>query len=215
MNILDIYFRYRIPSQLQQHQLRVAGVAKLICNSIISFGESREVIIACLLHDMGNIIRFKLEAFPEFLEPEGLMYWQRVKDEFIQRYGNDEHTTTYEIAKELKVDDRIFELIHGVGITKAIETSKKDDVANKIVVYCDQRVSPTGVVPLLERVMEGYERKKLDKRMLQNDEAKFKETVDALKKIEEDIFSKSSLEPDNINDEDVNKVIPGLKTFEI
>lgn len=215
MKILEVYSRYKIPPQLQQHQLRVAGVAKLICDGIIGFEENHEVITACLLHDMGNIIKFKFEAFPEFLQPEGLEYWQRVKDEFIQKYGNDEHQATYEISKELGVNTRVFGLILDVGITKSLDVSKGDDLASKIVVYCDQRVSPNGILPIMERVMEGYERKRLIKDTIQYNEKRFKQAVAALKKIEVAIFDKARLGPGDINDKSVNKVIPGLKNVEI
>jgi 5'-deoxynucleotidase YfbR-like HD superfamily hydrolase len=54
---------------LQLHQLRVAAVGQIICESIPDFDETEEVVTTCLLHDMGNIIKFDLNYFPEFLEP--------------------------------------------------------------------------------------------------------------------------------------------------
>ena len=85
--ITDIYTEYRIPPALQLHQFRVTGVALQIIGSIDVAVDADSIIVACLLHDMGNIIKFNLDYFPEFLEPEGLEYWQYVQNEFIEKYN--------------------------------------------------------------------------------------------------------------------------------
>ena len=45
---------------LAMHQLRVAGVAMQICESLDTNIDTNSVVKACLLHDMGNIIKFNL-----------------------------------------------------------------------------------------------------------------------------------------------------------
>src|SRR3954452_25294278 len=96
--VSEIYSEYKIMPALQQHQLRVAAVAAMICDSLP--GTDKEtVVIACLFHDMGNIIKSDLSYFPEFVQPEGLEYWEKVKQEYIQKYGSDENAATKEIAK--------------------------------------------------------------------------------------------------------------------
>ncbi len=57
-NIIQIYSQYKIMPTLQQHQLRVAGVAKQICDSISEPIDKEVVVDVCLVHDMGNIIKF-------------------------------------------------------------------------------------------------------------------------------------------------------------
>jgi putative nucleotidyltransferase with HDIG domain len=69
---------------LQQHTLRVAIVAVKICDSLPN-ADKEIVVIACLFHDMGNIIKSGLPYFPEFIQPEGSAYWEKVKQEYIQK----------------------------------------------------------------------------------------------------------------------------------
>ena len=67
MNIFNIYAKYKIPPQLQTHQLRVAAVAKTICEHLWpKLSDMRTIISTCLVHDMGNIIKFDLDKFPKF-----------------------------------------------------------------------------------------------------------------------------------------------------
>ena len=79
---------------LQEHMLRVAAVASLVCDNFNEPLPKDDIITACLLHDMGNIIKSDLQYFPEFIKPEGLDYWQKVKDEYIEKYSRDEHKAT-------------------------------------------------------------------------------------------------------------------------
>ena len=77
----EVYSEYKIMPTLQLHQLRVAAVARLVCDHLTHPINTRDVILACLFHDMGNIIKSNLNHFPEFCEPEGTAYWEKVKAE--------------------------------------------------------------------------------------------------------------------------------------
>ena len=82
--IQQIYSDYKIMPNLQLHQLRVASVAKIIAENFKEKLDKESIVIACLFHDMGNIIKFNFSYFTEFLKPEGLEYWQAVKNEYIK-----------------------------------------------------------------------------------------------------------------------------------
>src|SRR5436305_1624080 len=109
--ITEIYEKYKIMPNLQLHQLRVAAVAKKISDNLVTQVDKAAVVEACLLHDMGNIIKFNLSKspqFPSFLEPEGLKYWQAVKDDYLQKYQTeDEHQATLAIAKEIGASAKV------------------------------------------------------------------------------------------------------------
>ena len=96
----EIYAAYTIMPALQLHQLRVAAVGKMIADHFSGTLHSNDVILACLFHDTGNIIKFDLDndVLSQLREPEGKEYWQRVKDEWIAKYGNDEHVASLAIA---------------------------------------------------------------------------------------------------------------------
>ena len=98
--IQDIYDKYQILPILREHQLRVAAVAKMLCLNLKKPVKTEQVVLACLFHDMGNIIKFDLKSFPEFYEPLGVAYWQKVKEDFIIKYGHDEHEANIAISKE-------------------------------------------------------------------------------------------------------------------
>ena len=54
--ISEIYAEYKIMPNLQMHMYRVAAVASLIYDNFNEPLNKEEIITACLLHDMGNII---------------------------------------------------------------------------------------------------------------------------------------------------------------
>lgn len=199
---------------LQLHQLRVAAVGQILCDSIPDFKDTKEVVTTCLLHDMGNIIKFDLNYFPEFLKPEGLEYWQKVKDEYIQKYGNDEHHATQDIIAELVGSGKIREYADQVGFSKLQETKDETSLAKKICAYSDMRVGPHGVILIEERVTDGrkrYEGRK-DKTVGSD---KYEVLVNALKEVEKQIFGTVTIKPEDITDELVNEKIAELRSFVI
>lgn len=208
-SISSIYSEYKIMPMLQLHQLRVAAVAKAICGSISMPLNSESVIKVCLLHDMGNIIKSDLMYFPDFVKPLGLEYWQQVKDEYIKKYGNEEHAATEKICKEIGLSDLEFEYLHAVGFSKAKEVMLTDSLEKKICCYADQRVGPHGVLSLEERLAEGKKRyaNKLNKAIASG---RFDELADALKEVQKQIFSHSSIKPESITDEVVQEYISEL-----
>lgn len=214
MKISEIYNQYRIIPNLQLHQLRVAAVAKQISDNMIINVDNASIVTAALLHDMGNIIKFDLNVFPDFLEPEGLEYWKKVKKSFHRDYGDDEHLAHIEIAKELKIDDKVIEIINNVGFSKSKANYENSSYENKIVAYSDMRVTPFKVVSLEERVYEG--RKRYDQNTGEKSVfTEFEENYDYLKKIERQIFENNKLKPLNINDESTNQLIDILEKYEV
>jgi len=212
MTIQDAYDKYKIMPNLQLHQLRVAAVGLILCDSIPDFKDTKDVVITCLLHDMGNIIKFDLNYFPEFLKPEGFEYWQKVKDEFIQKYGSDEYYATQRIIDELVDSEKIKECVDQVGFSKLQETSKDTSLVKKICAYSDMRVGPYGVVSIEERVNDGrkrYEGRK-DKTIGPD---KYEVLADALKEIEKQIFETVTIKPEDVTDDLVNEKIAELRSF--
>ena len=199
---------------LQEHQLRVAAVAKQICDNLLVSVDEAAVIKACLIHDMGNIIKFDLSVFPEHLEPDGREYWEGVKAEFIGKYGADEHQASLAIARELGASDKILECIESIDFKKTITTAQSIDLEAKICDNADLRVDPHGVVSLDDRLKEGSNRyKKRPDKWIRDDEQQ--ELVRACHEIERQIFSKATIRPADITNESVAPIIEQLKSYEI
>lgn len=159
MNILEIYNKYDIPPNLQEHQLTVASVAQTVCEVQTGFLETDTVVRACLLHDMGHIIKFKLESTAPGLELDDVERWRAVQKRFIAKYGSSEHEATLAIACELGVSERMLALLDMMGFPHANSTLATGDRAAIIATYSDMRVSPTGVTTLrarLDNIRERY-----------------------------------------------------------
>ncbi|OGI65785.1 hypothetical protein A3A95_01495 [Candidatus Nomurabacteria bacterium RIFCSPLOWO2_01_FULL_39_18] len=213
LSIEDIYKKYKIMPNLQEHMLQVAAVASLICDNFNEPLDKEEIITACLLHDMGNIIKFKLGQFPESLEPEGLEYWQNVQNEFIEKYGRNEYEASIKISEELEVSTRAIELIKSISFLGVSKTAEEDDYAKKIPEYGDDRVNPFGIVSLEDRLTDLRTRYAHRDRERGNN---FREVFESsMRKIEKQIFAKCKIKPEDINDESAKGVILSLRNFMI
>ncbi|HRO64727.1 MAG TPA: hypothetical protein PKU78_00740 [Candidatus Dojkabacteria bacterium] len=209
MKIIEIYKKYSIPPQLQLHQLRVASVAKVICENLKIPVDTYEVVSADLLHDMGNIIKFDLTLFPEYLEPEGLDYWQSVKNTFIENYGPDEHVATEKIAEEISENKRIHDILKHIGASRLDAVNSSDDVAYKIANYADDRVSVNGIVPFEKLIKE---RKSRNPKL--TDEF-FMQLIDMIGINEKNIQKVCKIDLNDITDETISGIIDELRDFEI
>lgn len=205
--------------QLAEHMFRVAGVAAVICEKInaeagLRPDDSRDILTACLIHDLGNIVKFDLSSplTPANLRPQ-LDYWENVKKQTAEKYGTNDHTATMAIISEIKVSPRVYELADNVGFICVVENFKSSDYARKICGYADMRVAPSGVVNIEERMRDGRQRYKGKKTLVHNIELESYEN--ALRGLEKQIFEHcATVTPDSINNETVAPYASQLKTFQ-
>jgi hypothetical protein len=214
MKISKIYEKYKIMPQLQLHQLRVAGVASVICDNFQKPIDKSSIISACLLHDMGNIVKFKLDLYPENLEPQGIDYWENVKNKYIKKYGKDDHIATNKITNELNINKNIQDIILSYGFAQATKTYKTTHLEYKIAVYSDMRVAPERVVSLNVRLAEGKKRyaEKINAKYTPEE---FEFNASLWKKIEKQIFSQCKIKPNDITEEKVQPLIEKLRNLKI
>ena len=200
---------------LQLHQLRVAAVAKLICDRFSEKIDSHSVILGALLHDMGNIVKFNLSYFPEFLEPEGLEYWQNVKDEFVAKYGAESHEANKAIAKEIGVSDFVISLIDSVSFSRMPDTLASGSHEQKIIEYADTRVGPFGILSIPERFADWA--KRYAYRYANDEEAhrRYEEQTRIALEIERQVLQKTDLRPDDIHDAAIAPLMEELKHFQV
>ena len=210
--ISEIYTEYKIMPSLQNHMLRVAAVASLVCDNFNEPLEKNNIVIACLLHDMGNIIKSDLNYFPEFVEPEGLEYWQNVKNEYIKKYGDNEDQAHEKITRELGVSSEVILLVNQNRFSLFCKHKDLGDINVKIMHYADARVGPYGVLSYDERMNEAKKRyQNREDNNLKEEERK--RLVACGKEIEQQIFSKCKIKPEDINDESVKSMILELNNF--
>jgi hypothetical protein len=213
--INQLYQQYQIMPNLQQHQLRVAAVAQTICQNLTGVEVSEpEVIAACLLHDMGNIIKFDLNLFPEFCQPAGVEYWQGVKQEFIDKYGPNEHQASVAIARQIGVSAQTLSYINAISFSRATANVTTTDYGQKICAYSDMRVGPYGINSLAERfadLSQRYQRKYAGSE--HQDRRKVFE--DGIRTIETQLQAKCQIELHQITDQSVNDTIENLKSWSL
>ncbi|MCD8494937.1 MAG: hypothetical protein LRY41_00310 [Candidatus Pacebacteria bacterium] len=156
--IQEIYDTYKVMPTLREHQLRVAAIGLYIAEHCHEDVDSVAVVSALLLHDMGNCIKFDFSIFPQFCEPEGVAYWERIQHAYRLAYGHNEHHAHMLIAEELGMEPHILEYIDAVGFSTMQDVALSDSLEKKICAYADQRVGPFGVISLAERLEEGRKR---------------------------------------------------------
>lgn len=214
----EIYAEYRIMPNLQLHQLRVAAVAQTICENFQGEIDTQRVVTACLFHDMGNIIKFKLDYFPGAVEPEGLLYWEGIKKEFIEKYGMDHHAANILIARELGLSESVVECIDGIGFSKVPAALEGSSFEKKICEYSDGRVAPYGVTSLQERLEDGRKRY-LNREGVKADVAgsldDFAQILKLEHELEAQIFAKSRITPGDITNERIGGTVDKLRDFPV
>jgi hypothetical protein len=206
--ITDIYTEYKIIPTLEDHMLRVAAVASMICDNSPKPLDRETIVAACLLHDMANIIKFKWSSLVHFLEPRGISYWQNVQREFKEKYGEDEHKATLKIAEEIGASRKVIETIGAIDFFEIPRLSEKA-IEIQVVAYADSRVNPFGIVSTAERFTEAK------KRYPQIKVEDWERNEVIMRKVESDIFIGSSIRPEDINDRTAAPIIEELKNFVI
>ena len=213
--ITDIYSEYKIMPNLIMHQLRVTAVAEQICKSLDIEVDKESIIKACLLHDMGNVIKFDMVQTKSIfgLSDSEIENIKKIQDEFIQKYSHDEEKANVEIARELDVSETVVQFISGNGFNNLCIIKDNTDWGSKILQYSDLRVGPKGVLSYDERMDDGKKRYANHKNYVEEEERN--KIVNCGRDIEKQIFAHSNIKQEYITDESVKEMIEELKNFEI
>lgn len=215
MTPLATYARFRIYQGLQMHQLRVASVARHIALHSHGAADPDTVTRVGLFHDMGNIIKADLPRYQEFLEPEGLAYWQGVQREFIETYGRDEHVATRALCEAIGLSSRELALIDNMRFSRTQWILEEGSLEQKICKYADMRVSPWGIVLMRERLAEArarYAGTPMDKGEKYTEE-ELARSAALCDEIESYIFTHISLVPESITDTSMASLVEELKKY--
>ncbi len=211
-NILDIYTEYKIFPKLQQHMLRVASVVSLIVDSCDLLIDKEKIITTALVHDMGNIVKSRLELFRDFT-PEELKYWQGVKEEVILKYGRDDHEANENITREIGLEEEMVRLIEENQFATLCKHAAEENWYAKIITYADGRSAPNGVMSYKERHEESWKRYKDEDPAF--GEGSYQKNVACGLDIEKQIFEHCSIKPEDITDESIAPIMEELRHFMI
>lgn len=209
MTTEELYKKYRVIPNLQDHLYRVAGVGWIIADAYGSRVNKNDIIKACLLHDIANIIKFDLMRHPGTLQPQGFEYWNNVRNEMIAKYGDNENEAHYAIARELNIEKRIIDLMKVVGFPNSCEVQKSDDLEKMITAYADRRVDFNGITSVADRDENGRQRYGYE---VSDFSIKMNRCCNEM---EEVLFNNISLKPEEINDRSVNVLRSELESYVI
>jgi len=161
----------------------------------------------------GTLNSFTYRKFPKFLKPQGLDYWLNIKNDFIKKYGSDDHKASLKINKEIGVSSSVLQLINSISFSKAKISFDTKKFEIKICHYSDLRAMPFGVNSLENRLKDLKLR--YAKRMKEENWNDFDYLANFIIKIEKQIFAHCKIKPKDITEEKVKPLIKKLKNFNI
>lgn len=190
--------------------VRVAAVAEMVCeHSPLSI--NKEVAVsACLLHDMGNLIKVNFAAAPELFDPEGVGYWQEVQAEMIEMYG-DVGSATRAIVHEIMPLQAVENTIKQASFKKMKEIAESGTLEEKLLEYADMRVALNGIVLMGERFNDIRERYTPHHHSIEY----IDELEAAAGKIEKELFEDVAIDPEDITEETTAEIQKQLRSWEI
>ncbi|MDH5533797.1 MAG: hypothetical protein OEX81_05235 [Candidatus Pacebacteria bacterium] len=186
--------------------LEVAAVASHLADTVEDKDINKKDIVEwALLHDMGNIVKFK-----DFISPHmklGEDYWRKVQKKFTQKYSDDAHQATIKIIKEMNLvnEQPILHLIENNDF-RAISHNGYQSIETRICDYADMCVSPHGIVGFDKRIEDLIKRYKLDKSDLSTKTRK-ENSIELNKKV--------NFELKTINKIDFSDLIEKLSEYDI
>ena len=210
-SIHQIFERFRIVKNLQEHMLRAAAVGSLVCENWVAPKINKEDIIAVLLiHDLGNIVKmdFESEAGLKLIgdERKRIDYWKQVKREVIEKYGSDDHIVSEKMVDELGISERLKFILKNHVFNNNEATVKSNDWETKITAYVDQRVGPFGVLSLKQRFRDLKERYSQKENENVNN-PKIDIFIDCAFELEKQVLDNTTIGPKSINDKSVEKYL--------
>jgi hypothetical protein len=206
--ISDIYTLYKVMPTLQMHMLRVAAVADIVCERAYVELPRRDIVAACLLHDMGNIIKFNLDKIPNGLDIGDVEYWKDVQRETLKLFGDDEHVATETIASEIGVSSEVMRILRGIGTSYAAHAFEGRDTPVLVATYADFRVTPTAVVSLEERIRDLLERYAGTEKY-----EPYKRTTEVYYSIEPYLMSQLGVDDVSFTNEEIERVVAEMRGF--
>lgn len=214
MLIQKIYTHFHIPLTLQQHMLTVAAVGKFVVDHWRGPVIDGQVIVTTLLvHDLGNLVKFDLSENAKIID-RGLFTdeWRGRQKEMREQYGTDSHVATQAMLHELQLPEKIQTLANGMDADDLC-VFLNTPLEQQICEYADIRVTPNGVVSMLER-LEDF-RKRYAHYEGWSTEENYQKNIDCGHQIEANLQQHTSIDITTISAEKIEAYLVELRQFEI
>lgn len=201
MKLKNIYKKLSITPNLIEHMLRVCGIVLFIEKHWKGNSANWDLVKkAALVHDVGNIVKFNLDKYPQFLgdEQKNIDYWKALQKQTIEKYGTDDHGATRQMLTDIGMDKEIIEGVLNKSFGNSVEIKNGDNWLVKILLYADLRALPFNVGSLEERLTD------IRSRMPQyTGRPDFEDLLGAARDIEKQIQENLDVPVSKINDNSV------------
>ena len=191
--------------------VRVGSVAKFITDANPGRFDAKNIISACLLHDLGNLIKSKIDTFPDMYEPEGQDHWRARKQQMIEIYGPNEDRATEQMVREIGVTEEIERIIDVAKLEHCQLLKDAADDSSRLLLYADMRVQPYHIVSVPERfadIRDRYAALGLPEEVSRSYE-------DAILEIESELYDLIPGSPTEITDESTAAIQTELWNWDI
>ena len=219
LTLSQIYSVYNVLPSLQEHMLRVGGLVFAILDALdpkhaqIFKLQKQDLVQLALLHDIAKIVEIDLEytkkLFPNKYTNEQIQFYKYVQKKLVKRLGKDHSIASESIIKELGLPTLWGALMRMIKFRYANFAYVYGITDLMLLIYADQRVSPTSVTTLKQRVYEGRKRFIAQKGTNQYDKKLFENQLKALENIESWLQSITLKDISKISEEQVQEIIAG------
>lgn len=213
MTIGEVYQKFGIPPNLQEHMLRVWAVVDFLEKHWLGEKVDWEMTKkAALLHDLGNMVKFDFDKHPEFLgeEQKNIDFWRKAKEDLVAKYGADDHEATRKMLQDIGIDELLTETILSKSFGRSVATVESDNWPLKILYYADLLTLPSGIGTLEDRMADV--RNRMPKYTQRPD---FEDLVAACRQIESQIQANLTVPVSEITNETIKIDWEVLKRTEV
>lgn len=136
-------------------------MVEFLANQLIGETVHQPLLVeAALLHDLGNLVKFKnfISAAMKLDE----VTWRKIQNELVEKYGTDAHRVTLTMIKELGLrNEAEILVILEQSDHRYISTYGYPTLESRLLDYADMCVAPAGIVGFETRMADLIKRYQL------------------------------------------------------
>jgi hypothetical protein len=199
----EVYGEYMVPPNLQEHMLKVAAFAQVIKENWSGPEVDLDSVIqAGKFHDIAKPMTFNLTKQAKFgLSQQEITNLGKLQNRLKLKYGENEHDATVQICRDIGLNSKTVGLVDNLEWSYIPRLLEESDIEALVLIYCDMRIGPEGVLSIKDRHED-----------LQNREQAYKleERIQDGLNLEEFISKNVTIDLNNVTDEQINSKLDSL-----
>lgn len=190
--IEQLYEEFHTPLHVRRHCMQVGLVGELLAKALREAGKEVDVDLVRqggLVHDFVRVVDFK-ELDEALGTPEDRAVWAMLRARYMGRHHADVGADILRERNEHALADVVAR--HATG--KILTQGGPNSWESKLVFYADKRVTHDRIVPLKERIAEGWKRHFGGRPKTREEQ----EIDRAIHQLEKEIFAPLKITPDDV-----------------